>query len=151
MSRAQYFFAAGIDGRHRIVSFSGSREQLTLHGWSAGLDQGAQKAYDMFQGVSISRYSAEAGGKCVPRRPAGQLASPYCDDFARGGAAARAIVIPRVEVHAAYRVFDCLEQREIGLFTGDQLHRGELTLRLEKYGQEILELRRVGPLSGARV
>jgi len=57
-----------------------------------------------------------------------------------GGKDQCAINIPWVDSAQTYKVTALLEAKELGVFTGKQLHSGELTLTLPSLGQEILEL-----------
>lgn len=59
-----------------------------------------------------------------------------------GGADRREIAIPWAHATVTYRVYACLGGTELGFYTGGQLRRGELTLSLPIYGQELLELRK---------
>ncbi|HWK58548.1 MAG TPA: hypothetical protein VNQ80_14490 [Parapedobacter sp.] len=56
------------------------------------------------------------------------------------GLANRQINVPWVRPDGRYRVHACFTDQEVGIFSGDELIRGKLTLSLDRYGQEILEI-----------
>ncbi len=57
-----------------------------------------------------------------------------------GGADTRSINVPWVQPEGTYRVRACFANREAGVFSGEELINGKLSLALEHYGQEILEI-----------
>ncbi|WP_326325031.1 hypothetical protein [Parapedobacter sp. 10938] len=59
------------------------------------------------------------------------------------GLASRQINVPWVRPEVNYRVRACFTDQEVGVFSGDELIRGKLTLSLERYGQEILEIKSI--------
>jgi hypothetical protein len=57
-----------------------------------------------------------------------------------GGQQQRIINIPWVTSDTQYRVKTCFAEKELGIFTGEQLQKGIIALTLPTYGQEILEV-----------
>jgi hypothetical protein len=56
------------------------------------------------------------------------------------GEESRKINIPWVRKDKEYQLKALLANKNLGIFSGDQLQKGELNISLKEYGQEIIEV-----------